>query len=111
MSRETRSTLATVFAVFAVLGALASTTVSGIVGITLSTQIQNGRVENVERNCTEINARNDKAFVFLQGLPVNPNGPKLSAEARTKLIHGFTDALVGPKRPDCSAYAHSIVRP
>ena len=74
------------------------------------TDINQSRVDNIHRACVEQNNRNRKAYVFLQGLPVNPNGPKLTAEARTKLIHGFTDALVGPKR-DCSAYADSLVRP
>ena len=111
MSTETKSALATAFAILAVFAAIASATLCGITAITLSNQIQDGRVENVERYCNEVNDRNDKAYVFLSALPVNPNGPKLSSEARAKLIHGFTDALVGPKRPDCAAYADSLVRP
>ena len=95
----------------ALIAALASATLVAIAAANLSKQIQAQRHENITRVCQEQNQRNRKAYVFLKALPVNPNGPKLSAEDRTKLIHGFTDAIVGPKHDNCSAYADSVVSP
>ena len=111
MSTEAKNVLATAFVVVALIAALASATVVAIAAANLSKQIQAQRHENITRVCQEQNQRNRKAYVFLQALPVNPNGPKLSPVARAKLVHGFTDAIVGPVHSDCSTYADSVVSP
>lgn len=109
MPTETKSALANAFAVLAVLAALASATVAGITAVSISSRIQDQRRENVISFCLAQNARNKTAVQFLQGLPTR--GSRATPEERTRLIHGFADALVGPVHTDCSAYANSVVHP
>lgn len=111
MPPETKNTLANAFAVVAIIAALVAATASAVTAVRLSNKIQAQRVENIVTNCQQQNARNRKAYVFLSKLPVNPNAPKYSPEQRSELIHGFTDALVGPIHTDCAAYAESLAHP
>jgi hypothetical protein len=60
--------------------------------------IQQSREDAIRTSCTEQNSRNGTAFVFLKALPPTPGRPKLSKREQEKLIHGFTDAIVGPVR-------------
>lgn len=115
MSREMWSVVATTFAVVVLLLGLGGSVFSSATALSLSQrvqqqakQIQAQRMENIITACESQNTRNRKAYVFLSALPVDPRAPKQPAKQRIELIHGFTDALVGPIHSDCTAYAKSL---
>lgn len=115
MSTETKSTLATAFAVLAIIAALASATVSAIAAVSFTHQIQNQRFGAVVTNCRDVNQRHDNTVRTLNALVVEARkkaSPKRAAQLKQSIASTtlLIDALA-PKRPDCAAYANSIVRP
>lgn len=60
-------------------------------------EIQHSRIEIAHTQCDQQNQRNRAAYLFLRNLP---NKQHISAQKKDRLLHDFTDALVGP-RQDC----------
>lgn len=71
--------------------------------------IQQSRSDSILAACKEQNKRNARAYLFLKALPPSGNQPNRSKAETEKLLHGFTDALVGPVR-NCPARVRRLVR-
>lgn len=62
--------------------------------------IQHSRIVATREACAQQNARNRKAVLFLRQLPRGTSNQ--TPRERDRLLHSFTDALVGPLQ-DCDA--------
>jgi hypothetical protein len=72
-------------------------------------RVQDSRRDSVILACKDTNQRNRAAFIYLQAFPRQKGQPKRSRKEQTALIHGFTDALVGPVR-QCTRRADHLVK-